>query len=202
MAVFLWTIRTLASLFLGLAVAAAFPGWLVCSGLVSDLNSEDSQLVRLAELGERIEHPDAADFRRAVQEVRDGTNNHLAQARNFLLTATIVGVAAAGLIHLPDATASLRWPGYTLLATGVFALFLAWLAQATLPEIAGRVADPQVSEEAQGAVTELLRGSIKPGIWSALTGTTLVIAFPRCGPAEKSKGESTPRYSLLPTKSG
>ena len=176
MAAFLWTIRTLASLFLGLAIAAAFLIWVACSVLVSDLKSEESQLVWLAELAETADHSSAADFRTEIQEFQDGVNDGLTQGCNFLLAVIIVGLAATGLVHLPDTTASLRWPGYTLMAAGVVALLLAWLAQAALPEAAGRLVHPQVSDEAKGAVAELLRGSFNPGLWAALIGTMLVIA--------------------------
>ena len=191
MAAFLWTIRALASLFLGLAIVAAFPIWVACSVLVSDLKSEESQLVRLAELAETVEHSNATDFHREVQEFRDGGNNDLAQARNFLLAVIIVGLAATGLVHLPDATAALRWPGCTLLAAGVVALLLVWLAQATLPDVAGGMAHPQVSEEAKGAVAELLRGSFNPGLWAALIGTMLAVASHVHG-SRRQEAEASP----------
>lgn len=192
MAAFLWTTRALASLFLGLAIVAAFPIWVACSVLVSDLKSEDSQLVRLAELAETVDHPDAADFRTEIQEFQDGVNNGPTHVRNFLLAAIIVGLAATGLVHLPDATASLRWPGYTLLTAGVVALLLAWLAQATLPDVAGGLVHPQVSDEAKGVVTELLRDSFNPGIWSITIGTTLVVASHVHASRRRQKAKASP----------
>jgi hypothetical protein len=176
MAAFLWIIRTLVSLFLGIAIVVAFPLWVACSGMVSDLRSEESRLVKLAELAESVDHPDMADFRQEVREFQDGANNGPAQVRNFLLVAIIVGLAIMGLVQLPDATASLRWPGYTLLAAGVAALLLVCLAQATLPDVAGGMAHPQVSDDAKAAVAELLRGSFNPGIWSIVMGTTVLVA--------------------------
>ena len=176
MAVFLWTIRTLATVFLGLIVVVAFLGWLASSTLVSDLNSKDSQLVRLAGLMETVEHPDVAVFRREIRESRDEVKRELALARSFLLLSTTVGLAVIGLIHLPDGVASLRWPGYTLLLTGVVALVLVWLAQATLPDVVGRMPDRQASEGAAAAMTELLGGAVTPCLWAILTGAALVVA--------------------------
>ena len=176
MAVFLWTLRCLVSLLLGVVALVALLGWLVCSTLVSDLNSEESQLARLTSAAETIKHPNAKEIRRTVEEFRDGTNRDLAQARTLLLAVMIVGLAAMGLIHLPDATASLRWPGYTLLASGGVALLFAWLAQATLKEVIGRMANPQLLEEAQRAAAILLRGSVAPGLGAMLFGAAMVIA--------------------------
>ena len=176
MAVFLWTIRSLATTFLGLIVVVAFLGWLASSTLVSDLNSKDSQVVRLAGLMETVEHPDAVVFRREIRESRDEVKRELTLVRTFLLLSTIVGLAVIGLIHLPDGVASLRWPGYTLLLTGVVALVLVWLAQATLPDIVGRMPDHQASEGAAAAVTELLGGAVTPCLWAVLTGAALVVA--------------------------
>lgn len=192
MAILLWTLRCLVSLFLGLVVLAALSGWLVSSILVSDLNSEDSQLVRLTRIAETVDHPEAAEFRRLVLAFRDGTNQDLAQVRNFLPALIIVGLAAMGLIHLPDTTASLRWPGYTLLVSGVIALALVWLAHVTLAGAVGRMAGPQLFVEAQGATKVLLLGSVAPGLGATLIGATVVTASCALEQLRRPKSNSNP----------
>ena len=176
MAAILWAIRTLSAIFLGLTVMVAFLGWLALSTLATDLGFEESGAARLAVYMETIDHAQATQFRHRILQNRGEAIQDIDRAAASLLVLVIAGLAAMGLIHLPDVRASLRWPGYTLLLTGIVALALALLAQSALPELVDRSAGPPGSGPAPASGQDLLVQNVAPGLWAAFGGATLLSA--------------------------
>lgn len=81
-------------------------------------------------------YPTAEELQGDLSPFRKDLNRFLELGRLISLTVVILGTALLGLLYLPAWPRCLRWPGLTLLLSGLAALLLGWLATATLPQAA------------------------------------------------------------------
>ena len=180
-------VRFLVSVFLSFVVFAAFMLWLVVSAaMAAEVRLEgEGQLAQAAGLSGEIAEADVANIRAEIEELRGDLRRDLAGAQTFLMVVVVAGLVAMGLIQLPNVVESLAWPGYTLVLTGVAALVLGWVVEATLPERVGGLTTTAGSAEAQAIAAELLRGIGWPGLWAVLPGVALVVASHLLGRRQK-----------------
>ena len=152
-------------------------------------------------------NPDSseAEIRADIEDGRDLVST----ARNFgeltTLLMVIVGAVLMGLVHFPNLTGMLRWPGITLLVTGVVFFVLGKIAESQVP---GRLTDaiqigadkvtdvPQAVTDLGGDIlvsfgTRLTEGIAGPSITLLVIGVILfgasffTIAFKRFIPMVK-----------------
>ena len=78
----------------------------------------------------------AAELQEDIDGARDRVNDLLRSGQRLALAVVGVGALLMGLVHLPYLARSLRWPGVTLLLSGLAVFGLGWLATAALPGMA------------------------------------------------------------------
>jgi uncharacterized membrane protein YgdD (TMEM256/DUF423 family) len=82
------------------------------------------------------ENPEITEesLRAEVANFRDSVNRIRTLGTTAGLAVVIGGAALMGLIHLPSLSNALRWPGLTLLLTGLVLYVLGQILEATLPD--------------------------------------------------------------------
>ena len=78
-------------------------------------------------------YPTPEELQGDLAPFRKDLNRFLDWGRLISLALVILGTALMGLLYLPAWPRCLRWPGLTLLLSGLAALLLGWLAAAALP---------------------------------------------------------------------
>ena len=81
-------------------------------------------------------YPTPEELQGDLAPFRKDLNRFLDWGRLISLALVILGTALMGLLYLPDRPRCLRWPGITLLLSGLAAFLLGWLAAAALPQAA------------------------------------------------------------------
>lgn len=85
-------------------------------------------------------------LRAEVANFRDSVNRIRTSGTTVGLAVVIGGAILMGLIHLPSLGNALRWPGLTLLLTGVILYVLGQVLEATLPDRMVRFIDHRIEE--------------------------------------------------------
>ena len=153
-------------------------------------NSLDDQkrLPLLPLLAAATGYPTAEELQGDLALFRKDLNRFLDLGRLISLALVILGTALMGLLYLPDWPRGLRWPGITLLLSGLAALLLGWLAAAVLPQAAADgirrllALDTELSPAAVSLLAELgqelaaglLAGIGNGGLALALLGAVLL----------------------------
>ena len=132
----------------------------------------------------------AAELQQEIDEVRDRVNDSLRLGQRLALAVVGVGALLMGLMYLPNLARSLRWPGVTLLLSGLAVFGLGWLATAALPGMAaggmGQLLAAEsggsaalaglLADTAQALAAGLLAGLGNWGLGLALVGAVLLAA--------------------------
>ncbi len=86
-----------------------------------------------------------------IDGARDRVNDLLRWGQRLALAVVVVGALLMGLLYLPNLARSLRWPGVTLLLSGLAVFGLGWLATAALPGMAADGVRQLLAAEAGGS---------------------------------------------------
>ena len=127
-------------------------------------------------------YPTAGELQGDIAPFRKDLNRFLALGRLISLALVILGTALMGLLYLPDWPRCLRWPGLTLLLSGLAALLLGWLAAAALPQAAADgvrrllTLDTELSPAAVGLLADLGR-ELAAGLLGGIGNGGLALAL-------------------------
>ena len=171
--------RAIAKPVLEREIAAALAG----SGL-----EDQNRLPLLPLLAAAMGYPSAGELSAELDPLRQDFNRFLYRGRLISLVVVILGMALLGLLYLPNLARCLRWPGITLLLSGLAAFGLGWLAASVLPGAAAEgirqwlASDAAISpaavsllaDLAQELAAGLLAGIGKGGLALALLGAVLL----------------------------
>lgn len=133
-------------------------------------------------------YPTPEELQGDLAPFRKDLNQFLDWGRLISLALVILGTALMGLLYLPGWPRCLRWPGITLLLSGLAAYLLGWLAAAALPQAAADgvrqllALDTELSPAAVSLLAELgqelaaglLGGIGNGGLALALLGAVLL----------------------------
>ena len=133
-------------------------------------------------------YPTAGELSAELDRLRSEFNYFLNRGRLISLAVVLLGTVLLGMLYLPAWPRCLRWPGITLLLSGLAAFGLGWLAASVLPSAAAEglrrllESDAAVSpaavnllaDLAQELTAGLLAGIGNGGLALALLGAVLL----------------------------
>ena len=149
---------------------------------------DHNRLPLLSLLAAAIGYPTAGELSAELDPLRQDFNRFLNRGRLISLAVVLLGTALLGLLYLPNLARCLRWPGITLLLSGLAAFGLGWLAASVLPGAAAEgirgwlASDAAISpaavnllaDLAQELAAGLLAGIGNGGLALALLGAVLL----------------------------
>lgn len=110
--------------------------WEMAAAAVASGLDDWKRLPLLPLLAAATGYPTPEELQGDLAPFRKDLNRFLDLGRLISLALVILGTALMGLLYLPAWPRCLRWPGVTLLLSGLAALLLGWLATAVLPQAA------------------------------------------------------------------
>lgn len=127
-------------------------------------------------------YPTPEELQGDLAPFRKDLNRFLNWGRLISLALVILGTALMGLLYLPYLPRCLRWPGITLLLSGLAAYLLGWLAAAALPGAAADgirqllALDTELSPAAVSLLAELGR-ELAAGLLGGIGNGGLALAL-------------------------